>query len=150
KTIIGFGRPRFVKPDHTPGAFIRWGGEGAQIHPKAFVNSTVLHHHYFKTDHHGHKHPDKTAERYRRFMQIYNHASNKKHIPYVIGSTRYLRTYSEWVDWIDNHSIVKPGAKTVILEAGLHSPAGHAHEYVPSFMSKAYADKILHHAHQMH
>jgi uncharacterized Zn-binding protein involved in type VI secretion len=149
-TIIGFGRPRFHKPHTEPGSFIRWGGEGAQAQGKSFRNSTVLHHHYFKTDHHGHKHPDPAAERYRRFMHLYNHAANKKAIPYLIASTRYLKTYAEWVAWTLAHPSHAPGARSVILESGLQSPKGHAHRYVPSFLSKAYADRVLSHVHHMH
>ena len=37
-----------------------------------------------------------------------------------------------------------------ILEKGLQSPGGHAHHYLPSFLGKAYADRVLAHARAMH
>jgi uncharacterized Zn-binding protein involved in type VI secretion len=149
-TIIGFGRPRFHKPHPAPVSFIRWGGEGARVNLHSAHGSTLLHHHYFKPDHHGHLHPDPAATRYRRFMQVYNHAANKAHIPYLIASSRYLHTYSEWAAWVGAHPGVTPGPRSVILEKGLHSPNGHAHHYLPSFLGKAYADRVLSHAHHMH
>lgn len=149
-TIIGFGRPHFKKPHHEPGAFIRWGGEGGNANQKSFANSTVLHHHYFKKDHHGHNHPDPAATRYKRFMQIYNHAENKKAIPYLIVSSHYIRTYADWVNQADLHPTKKPGPRSVILESGLYAPKGHAHHYLPSFISPKYAEKIMAHARHMH
>jgi uncharacterized Zn-binding protein involved in type VI secretion len=149
-TVIGFGRPRFQKPHPEPVSFIRWGGEGAHVNPQSSLGSTLLHHHYFKPDHHGQEHPDPAATRYRRFMQVYNGAPNKAHIPYLVVSSRYLQTYSEWAAWVGAHPGVTPGPKSVILEKGLQSPGGHAHHYLPSFLGKNYADRVLAHARAMH
>ena len=76
--IIGFGRPRFHEPKPEIHSFIRWGGEGHRLHGKSSHHSTLLHHHYFKVDKHGHRHPDPKAERYQRFMHLYKAAKNKK------------------------------------------------------------------------
>jgi hypothetical protein len=149
-TIIGYGRPRFQKPNHEPGSFIRWGGEGQRLHGKAMHGSTLLHHHYWKKDAKGHNHPDPAAARYLRFMQLYNRAKNKAHIPYLIVSSKYTKTYSEWVKWVQVNALAKPGKRSVILESGLRSPDGHAHNYVPSFISKEYADRVLERARNMH
>jgi uncharacterized Zn-binding protein involved in type VI secretion len=149
-TIIGFGRPRFHKPAPVERSFIRWGGEGGRLHGKSMRGSTLLHHHYFVLDHHGYAHPDPKAERYRRFMNIYNHAANREKIPYLIVSSRYVKTYEEWVKWVEAHPGEVAGPRSVLLESGLRSPSGHAHHYLPSFLEKAYADRVLAHARRMH
>ena len=148
-TIIGYGRPRFQKAEPIDRSFIRWGGEGSRLHGKSRVGSTLLHHHYFKLDKHGHAHPDPKAERYRRFMRIYVTAANKTRIPYLIVSSRYVKTYEEWVKWVHAHPDETPGARSVLLESGLRSPHGHARHYLPSFLHKAYADRVLAHARRM-
>lgn len=149
-TIIGFGRPKFRDPEPPERSFIRWGGEGSRLHGKSMVGSTLLHHHYFKADHHGHMHPDPAAKRYMRFMHIYNHARNAAHIPYLIVSSRYTKTYSEWVAHVNAHPGHEPGPRSVILTSGLHSPHGHAHHYVPSFIGQHYAERVFEHIAHMH
>lgn len=144
--VLGFGRPR-LKASAPPElrSFIRWGGESERLHGKSMYHSTLLHHHYFKfkKDPSGRYRPDPKAARYRRFMRIYNAAVNKKDIPYLIVSSRYIKTYSEWAAWVVEHPGEKPGARSVVREGGLVAPKGIAGRYLPSFLTRKYAERVL-------
>ncbi|HVY46643.1 MAG TPA: CHAP domain-containing protein [Minicystis sp.] len=148
--VGGFGRPHYAKHVEEDGPFIRWGGEAERVDLKYARGNTLLHHHYFHTDHHGRAHVDPHAERYRRFLHLYREAKNKKRIPYLIVSSRYVKSYAEWVSWLDANPGTKPTPRSILRAAGLEAPHGVAHRYVPSFLSKAYADRVLAHAHHMH
>jgi hypothetical protein len=121
-----------------------------KVDRKAAAGSTMLHHHYFRKDAHGHVRVDPHAERYQRFRSIYNHAANKAHIPYLIVSSRYVKTYAEWAKWLGAHPERAPAPRSVIREKGLVAPHHLAHHYLPSYMTQAYADKVLTHAKHMH
>jgi uncharacterized Zn-binding protein involved in type VI secretion len=147
--IAGFGRPKYPAPVKVPTSFIRWGSEASSIGGTSRVGSTLLHHHYFRAEHKKQV-PDPAATRYRQFMDVYNQAKNKDAIPYLIVSSRYVETYEEWVTRLADHPTQKPAPSSVILASGLVSPEGIAGHYLPSFMSKAYADGVLKHAGEMH
>ena len=34
-------------------------------------------------------------------MHLYRKAKNEKHIPYLIVSSHYVKSYAEWVTWLD-------------------------------------------------
>jgi uncharacterized Zn-binding protein involved in type VI secretion len=147
--IAGFGRPKYPKPETVPTSFIRWGSEAKTVGGTSRIGSTLLHHHYFHAEH-GKQVPDPAATRYRRFMDLYNQAKNKKAIPYLIVSSRYVETYADWVTWLADHPTEKPGPSSVILRSGLVAPDGHPGHYLPSFISKAYADSVLERARDTH
>jgi hypothetical protein len=148
-TIGGFGRPRFPKPVTLPHSYVRWGSESATHHSASSAGSTILHHHYFHTEH---KKPvvDPKATRYERFKSLYDHATNKAAIPYLVVSSRYVETYAEWATRLSETPTAKPPPGSVIRRSGLVSPEGHPHRYLPSFLGKGHADKVLAHAAHMH
>jgi uncharacterized Zn-binding protein involved in type VI secretion len=147
--ILGFGRPRYPKPVTVPTSFIRWGSEAQTVGGTSRIGSTLLHHHYFHAEH-GKQVRDPAATRYRRFMDIYNGAKNKKEIPYLVVSSRYVETYADWVSWLAAHPTEKPGPSSVIEKSGLVAPEGEPGHYLPSFMSRAYADSVLKRARETH
>ncbi len=142
--VVGFGRPKLQASGPPPlRSFIRWGGEGERLHGKSMYHSTLLHHRYFKKDPSGRNRPDPKAARYRRFMKIYNAAVNKKDIPYLIVSSRYIKTYSEWAAWVLANPAEKPGPRSVVRESGLVAPKGLGGRYLPSFIGPKYAERVL-------
>jgi uncharacterized Zn-binding protein involved in type VI secretion len=147
--IAGFGRPKYPKPVTVPRHYVRWGNEGAKVHGASINGSTMLRHHYWETKH-GKQVPDPAATRYRRFMQLYNEAKNKGEIPYLVVSSSYVETYADWVTALAQSPGATPKPGSVLLESGLVAPAGHPGHYLPSFISKAYADKVLARAKAMH
>ena len=122
-TVVGFGRPRYKTPEDVVTSVIRWGGDGPTISSKYSDGQTLLHHHYF-TEQHGHEKPDPKAARYKRFMQVYGEAKNKKAIPYLIVSSEYVLSYAEWVTAVDASpgKIEKPGS--VLRREGLVALTG--------------------------
>jgi len=148
-TVAGFGRPKYPKPATLPTSFVRWGSEAPKIRSGSSAGSTLLHHHYFHAEH-GKQVPDPAATRYRRFMHLYNQAKNKREIPYLVVSSRYVESYGDWVTALADKPTEKPTPATVIRRSGLVSPEGHPGRYLPSYMSKAYADRVLKHAGEMH
>jgi hypothetical protein len=54
------------------------------------------------------------------------------------------------VGWLAKNPTTKPAPKSVLLESGLVAPEGYPGRYLPSFMSRGYADAVLKHAHEMH
>ena len=148
-TVGGFGRPRYPKPVTLPTSYVRWGSEAATIRSASSAGSTILHHHYFHTEHKKEV-VDPHATRYERFKSLYDHAKNKAAIPYLVVSSRYVETYAEWVSWLGANPTAKPSPHSVIRRSGLVSPEGHPGRYLPSFIGKAYADKVLAHAAKMH
>ena len=147
--IAGFGRPRYPRPVVVPSYLIRPGSEAGKVTANPIAGCTVLHHHYYRTEH-GKQVPDPAATRYRRFLGLFNHATNKKEIPYLIVSSRYVESYAEWVTALAATPAEKPTPASVILASGLVAPDGHAGHYLPSFLSKAYADAVLKRASEMH
>jgi uncharacterized Zn-binding protein involved in type VI secretion len=103
---------------------------------------TVLHHHYFVTGKDGKKHPDPKATRYKRFMELFNGAANKKNIPYLVVSSKYVKLYPDWVRARDAAPGEPATPKTVIWKDRLEHPEGMT-GLVPSFMTKAFADAVL-------
>ncbi len=150
RAIAGYGRPRFAKVEPAPPeSVIRWGGEKDTVVLKNALASTVLHHHYFKPDGHGHQEIDPKAERYAHFRSLFTKAENRAHIPYLITSAHYLNPYTEWVKAIAKQPGTIPAPASVIRQTALHSPEGHKGKYVPSFFTKKYADKVLEQCHSM-
>jgi len=104
---------------------------------------TVLHHHLFIKNKAGKRVEDPNAKRYKRFKEIYNGASNKKKIPYLVVSSQYTRLYGEWVKELDGKPGETPAPKTVILEKELKAPRGMAGQYLPSIMTEDFANAVL-------
>jgi hypothetical protein len=148
-TVVGFGRPRFKKAVDPVTSVIRWGGEGGTIDKKYSHDQTLLHHHYFESKH-GHEKPDPKAARYRRFMHLYREAKNHNLIPYLIVSSHYVKSYAEWVTWVDENPGKVPHPSSVLRREGLVALKEKPHLFVPSYMSPAYAEGVLRHAHHMH
>ena len=119
-TILGFGRPRYPKPVTLPTSFIRWGSEAATHRSAASAGSTILHHHYFHSEHKKQV-VDPQATRYRRFKSLYDQAKNKGAIPYLVVSSRYVETYSEWAPGLSETPTAKPSPASVLRRSGLVS-----------------------------
>jgi uncharacterized Zn-binding protein involved in type VI secretion len=145
--INGFGRVKFK--DVAPAVpVIRWGGEGRRVREKSEKDSTLLHHRYFDYKH-GKYVVDKDAKRYAHFMHTFNDVKNKDKIPYLVVSSQYVKSYAEWVKWVDAHP-GKPTASSVLRTGGLRSPKDHTKYFLPSFLSKSYVDRTFDHIARMH
>lgn len=139
--IAGFGRPRWAP-------IIRWGGDATRADNHAKVGQTVLHHHCFLPDGQGGFQVDGKSRYKTGFLALVERSpkDHRKQIPYLVVSTQYVRTYSEWLQYLRDNKILESGPatpETVIKTAALRSPEGMTGQYLPSFLTEAEANHIL-------
>lgn len=148
--VSGFCRPRY-KP------IIRWGTEGMSVKVTSPSGETILRHHYYKGDPKAIMCPstveiEDTAKwetatvqvdgdtRYARFFKAAKSAANAKAIPYLIVSTKYVLTYSEWCKYVTKMGGAlmgfKPPVSSVLRAEGLKPKGGIHGRYLPSFLSE--------------
>ncbi len=83
------------------------------------------------------------GEHYKRFRSRFEAAPNKQEIPYLVVSTKYVRTYDQWAQ-----SLVAGEAsddpKRVIQRDGLTVAPGVGHKklYVPSFVTAGFLQSV--------
>ncbi len=103
---------------------------------------TVLHHHLWVKNANGANVPDPKATRYKRFMELYRGAANKKNIPYLVVSSAYVRSYPEWVRLVDQTPDEIAKAESVIMKDKLVAAPGAAGRYLPSFVTEKFAKDV--------
>jgi hypothetical protein len=129
----------FCHQEDNSSIHMHFGGEGALVHNWS-SGCTVLHHHYFVV---GSKTAvDPKATRYKRFKDLFNGASNHLKIPYLVVSSKYVRSYEEWVKYLDTQPDDASKPESVIMKDQLKSPEGYAGEYLPSFMTEAFVTAV--------
>lgn len=117
---------------------------------------TVLRHPLFKSSDKPPRKPDPKATRYQHFRDTFNGATNKSKIPYLVVSSKYTRSYEEWVEEAKKTQPATPKPKSVILVDKLETPKAIAElslpsvasdalaeRYLPSIATKAFADAVL-------
>ncbi|HEX4403429.1 MAG TPA: PAAR domain-containing protein [Polyangia bacterium] len=88
-------------------------------------------------------HHGKADPRYTDFAKTETSAANKAQIPYLVVSTRYVKSYAEWVKEVDKAPDQVPKASSVLRTEGLETPTGGAKgQYLPTTISKAFADEV--------
>lgn len=90
------------------------------------------------------------SDRYNHFKNTFNAAPNKQEIPYLVVSSQYVRSYGEWVKEVDKTPGACPGPGTTIMRDKLVSPTGITGRYLPSIMTKEFADAVLAEAERLH
>jgi uncharacterized Zn-binding protein involved in type VI secretion len=103
---------------------------------------TVLHHHLWIKNAKGVNVQDPKATRYKRFMELYRGASNKKNIPYLVVSSEYVRSYAEWVRLVDQTPGEGAKPESVIMKDKLVAAPGAAGQYLPSFVTAKFASAV--------
>jgi hypothetical protein len=103
---------------------------------------TVLHHHLWIKDKNGQRVQDPSATRYKRFMELYRGAANKKNIPYLVVSSAYVRSYPEWVRLVDQTPDEGAKPESVIMKDKLVADPGTAGRYLPSFATQKFAKDV--------
>ena len=83
------------------------------------------------------------SDRYIHFKDTFNAAPNSQQIPYIVVSSQYVRSYGEWVKEVDRTPGTCPAPSTVIMKDNLVSPTGVTGKYLPSIMTKEFADAVL-------
>ncbi len=83
------------------------------------------------------------AKRYEDFGTTATTAANNQTVPYLIVSSKYVKSYAEWVKEVDKAPDVLPKPSSVLRRDGLETPTNGAKgKYLPSFISKAFADEV--------
>ncbi len=103
---------------------------------------TVLHHHLWIKNKNGARVVDANATRYKRFMDLYNGAANKQDIPYLVVSSQYVRSYAEWVRYIDQNPGESAKPESVIMKDKLVEAPGAKGKYLPSFVTAGFAKAV--------
>ncbi|APR80420.1 Methyl-accepting chemotaxis protein [Minicystis rosea] len=104
---------------------------------------TVLHHHLFVKNKAGANVEDSKATRYKRFMTLYRGAANKKKIPYLVVSSKYVRSYAEWARYVGEHPDEASKPASVILKDQLVAAPGAPGRYLPSFVTEKFAKDVV-------
>jgi uncharacterized Zn-binding protein involved in type VI secretion len=92
---------------------------------------------------HSYDHGGADAERYAAFGDTATKASNSSKVPYLIVSSKYVKSYAEWVKEVDKAPDQVPKPSSVLRKDGLETPTnGEKGKYLPSFVSKAFADAV--------
>ena len=129
-----------VEPD--PGIHMHFGLEVGPVSNWS-AGCTVLHHHLWTRNAQGARVPDPKATRYKRFMELYRGAANKKQIPYLVVSSQYVRSYAEWVRLLDQQPGEATHASSVILKDKLREAPGTPGRYLPSFVTSEFAKDVV-------
>ncbi|MBL8602272.1 MAG: hypothetical protein JNK72_10160 [Myxococcales bacterium] len=84
------------------------------------------------------------SEHYKRLRSRWQAAPNKQEIPYLVVSSKYVRTYDEWIENLRLAGGGTPEPKSVIKVDKLEVAPGISHEkrYVPSFVTKGFLEQV--------
>jgi uncharacterized Zn-binding protein involved in type VI secretion len=83
------------------------------------------------------------AKRFLDFGTTATTAANKQQVPYLVVSSKYVKSYAEWVKEVDKSPDKAPKPSSVLRRDGLETPTNGAKgKYLPSIVSKAFADEV--------
>jgi len=119
---------------------MHFGQEGGVVSTWS-TGCTVLRHHLWVVGS-SPKKVDPNATRYKRFMELYNGAANKQKIPYLVVSSQYVRSYAEWVRYLDQNPGESAKPESVIMKDKLVAAPGAAGKYLPSFVTTGFAKAV--------
>jgi uncharacterized Zn-binding protein involved in type VI secretion len=132
---------RFARVEDNASIHMHFGSELGKVGNWS-TGCTVLHHHYFIKNGSGARVPDPKATRYKRFMELYRGAANKQRIPYLVVSSKYVRSYAEWARLVDQSPGEVQKAESVIMKDKLVAAPGQAGRYLPSFVTEGFAKDV--------
>ena len=132
---------RFVSMEDNTTIHMHFGAEAGNVGGWS-TGCTVLHHHYFIKNKAGKRVPDAAAVRYKRFMDLYKGAANKKKIPYLIVSSEYIRGYAEWARLVGEKPAEGSKPESVIMKDKLRAAPGMEGRYLPSFIKTSFASEV--------
>ncbi len=131
---------RFAGIEPDPGIHMHFGLEQGKVGSWS-SGCTVLHHHYWKKVN-GKNVPDPAATRYIRYRQLYLGAANKEKIPYLVVSSQYVRSYAEWVRYLEQTPGEEAKPESVIMKDKLRADPGDASRYLASFVTNDFATAV--------
>ncbi len=132
---------RFASVEDNGSIHMHFGGEGGTVGSWS-TGCTVLHHHLFIKNKAGARVQDPAATRYKRFMELYRGAANKKKIPYLVVSSEYIHGYAEWARLVGEKPEEGSKPASVIMKDKLRAAPGMEGRYLPSFVKTAFATEV--------
>jgi uncharacterized Zn-binding protein involved in type VI secretion len=132
---------RFASVEDNSSIHMHFGAEAGNVGTWS-TGCTVLHHHLFIKTKSGARVQDAAATRYKRFMELYRGAANKKKIPYLVVSSEYIRGYAEWARLVGEKPEEGSKPASVIMKDKLRSATGMDGRYLASFIKTSFANEV--------